>query len=192
MKKVLFLSIAVVLFAAQLASAHDPRAVAKNFSHTLTLEGAGKLMLSYKSLHFNEQGFNNRKQERALATFNRVWKSIGKLDTEFDVVIAGVQVPKGSYTLGFNFDANDNYKLVLSSGGKDMMIPLQSAMDGPSVNYLSFDVRPDNDTDTLIFEARYGKLRAYADAKVPFLAPHDHSGDKDAKKTETKPMEKKP
>jgi hypothetical protein len=174
MKKVLFCSLIVVMFSAQLASAHDPRSVAKNFSHTLTLEGAGKLTLSYKSLHFNEQGFNNRKQERALVTFNRVWKSIGKLDTDFDVVIAGVQVPKGSYTLGVNFDANDNYKLVLSSGGKDMMIPMQSAMDSPAVNYLSFDVRPDNDTDTLVFEARYGKLRAFAEAKVPFLSPHEH------------------
>jgi hypothetical protein len=55
------------------------------------------------------------------------------------------------------------------------MVPLQASMDGPAVNYLSFDVRPDNDTDALVFEARYGKLRAYADAKVPFLAPHDHS-----------------
>jgi hypothetical protein len=175
MKKVLFLSLIVVLFAAQLASAHDPRAVAKNFSHTLTLEGAGKLTLSYKSLHFNEQGFNNRKQERALATFNRIWKSIGKLDSDFDVVMAGVTVPKGSYTLGVTFDANDNYKLVLASGGKDILVPMQSAMDGPAVNYLSFDVRPDNDTDTLVFEARYGKLRAFAEAKVPYLAPHEHS-----------------
>lgn len=177
MKKVLFSSLVVVLFAAQIASAHDPRTVAKNFSHTLTLEGAGKLTLSYKSLHFNEQGFSNRKQERMLANFNRLWKSVGKLDSDFDIVVAGVQVPKGSYTMGFNFDANDAFKLVLSGGGKDIMIPLQSAMDGPTVNYLSFDVRPDNDTDTLVFEARYGKLRASASATVPYLAPHEH-GDK--------------
>src|SRR5215210_2884078 len=137
MKRVLFSSLIVVLFAAQIASAHDPRTVAKNFSHTLTLEGAGKLTVSYKSLHFNEQGFNNRKQERAVANFNRLWKSIGKLESDFDFVIGGVQVPKGSYTLGFNFDANDNFKLLLSGGGKDIMIPLQAAMDGPTVNYLS-------------------------------------------------------
>src|SRR5215211_1811996 len=134
MKKVLFSSLIVVLFAAQIASAHDPRTVAKNFSHTLTVEGAGKLTLSYKSLHYNEQGFNNRKQERMITNFNRLWKSIGKLDTDFDIVIGGVQVPKGSYTMGFNFDAGDNFKLVLSGGGKDMMIPLQAAMDGPTVN----------------------------------------------------------
>jgi opacity protein-like surface antigen len=178
MKKVLFSSLVVVLFAAQLASAHDPRTVAKNFSHTLTVEGAGKLTLSYKSLHFNEQGFNNRKQEKMLTNFNRLWKSIGKLDTDFDIVVGGVQVPKGSYTLGFNFDANDNFKLVLSGGGKDIMVPLQAAMDGPTVNYLSFDVRPDNETDTLILEARYGKLRASANATVPYLAPHEHTDKK--------------
>ena len=192
MKKVLFLSLITVLFAAQLAFAHDPRTVAKNFSHTLTVEGAGKLTLSYKSLHFNEQGFNNRKQERAMTTFNRLWKSIGKLDTDFDVVFAGVQVPKGSYTMGVNFDASDNFKLVLSSGGKDIMIPLQTAMDGPSVNYLSFDVRPDNETDTLVLEARYGKLRASANATVPYLAPHEHGDEKGAQKQESKPTEKKP
>jgi opacity protein-like surface antigen len=182
MKRLLLLSIATLLFAAQAASAHDPRTVAKDFSHTLTIEGAGKLTISYKSLHFNEQGFANRKQERMLANFNRLWKSVGKLDTDFDIVIAGVQVPKGSYSMGFNFDANDNFKLVLSGGGKEIMVPLQSALDGPTVNYLSLDVRPENDTDTLTLEARYGKLRASAEAKVPYLAPHEHGDGKEAPK----------
>jgi len=171
-------SLIVVLFAAQLIMAHDPRTVAKNLSHTLSIEGAGKLSLSYKSLHYNEQGFNARKTERALTNYNRLWKSIGKYDSEFDVTIGGVTVPKGSYTLGFNYDANDNYKLVLSSGGKELMIPMTSAMDGPAVNYLSFDVRPDNDTDTFTVEVRYGKLRTAAEMKVPYLAPHEHDDKK--------------
>src|SRR5262252_6198329 len=134
-------TIIVVLFAAQLAAAHDPRTVAKNLSHTLTIEGAGKLSLSYKSLHFNEPGWNQRKTERAMTTFNRLWKAIGKFDSEFDVTIGGTAVPKGSYTMGFNYDANDNYKLILSAAGKDLAIPMTAALDGPSVNYLSFDVR---------------------------------------------------
>ncbi|HKQ06496.1 MAG TPA: hypothetical protein VJ464_15280 [Blastocatellia bacterium] len=180
--KRLFASLIVALFAAQLTLAHDPRTVAKNLSHTLSIEGAGKLTLSYKSLHYNEQGFSQRKTERAMTTFNRLWKSIGKLDADFDVVIGGVTVPKGSYTLGFNYDADDNYKLVLSGGGKDIMIPMTAAMDGPSVNYLSFDVRPENDTDTFAVEVRYGKLRTAAEMKVPYLAPHEHE----------KPAEKKP
>jgi len=182
MKKTLITSLLVILFAA-VALAHDPRTVSKDFSHTLTVEGAGKLTLSYKSLHYNETNFNARKAERSLVAFNRLWKAIGKFDTDFPVVVGGVEVPKGSYTMGINFDANDNFKLVLGSGGKDLMIPLQFAMDGPSANYLTFDFRPENDSDTFAIEARYGKARVSAEAKVPFLSPHDHPA---------KPPEKKP
>jgi hypothetical protein len=171
-------SLIVVLFAAQLIFAHDPRTVAKNLSHTLSIDGAGKLSLSYKSLHYNEQGFSQRKTERALTNYNRLWKNIGKFDSEFDVTIGGVAVPKGSYTMGFNYDANDDYKLMLSSGGKDLAIPMTTSLDGPSINYLSFDVRPDNDTDTFTVEVRYGKLRTSAEIKVPYLAPHEHNDKK--------------
>jgi len=182
MKKVLFSSLLVVLFAAA-ALAHDPRTVARDFSHTLTLEGAGKLTLNYKSLHYNDTNFNARKDQTRLTVFNRLWKVIGKLDTEFDVVIAGIKVPKGSYTMGINFDADDNFKLVLGSGGKDITVPLQFTMDGPSANYLTFDFRPENDTDTFAIEARYGKARVTAEAKVPYLAAHEH---------DAKPADKKP
>jgi hypothetical protein len=57
-------------------------------------------------------------------------------------------------------------------------------MDGPSANYLTFDFRPENDTDTFSIEARYGKARVSAEAKVPYLAPHEHDA--------AKPAEKKP
>lgn len=170
MKRGLLLSTMVVLLVAQITFGHDPRTAAKDFSHSMMIEGLGKLTVSYKSLHFNEPAFNNRKAERALATFNRVWKSIGKFESEFDVVIAGVQVPKGSYGFGVNFDANDNYKLVLSGGGKEIMIPLTTVMDSPKVNYLSFDLRPENDTDAFTIEGRYGMVRVSAEVKVP----HDH------------------
>ncbi|HLF84133.1 MAG TPA: hypothetical protein VI837_08170 [Blastocatellia bacterium] len=185
MKKTLTTSLLVILLGA-VALAHDPRTVSKDFSHTLTVEGAGKLTLSYKSLHYNDANFNARKGP-ALVQFNRLWKAIGKLDTDFAVVIAGMQVPKGSYTMGINFDANDNFKLVLGSGGKDLLIPLQFAMDSPSANYLTFDFRPENDSDTFAIEARYGKARVSAEAKVPFLSPHDHPADGAAKPPEKKP-----
>lgn len=183
MKKTLTSSLLVMLFAASVALAHDPRTVSRDFSHTLTIEGAGKLTLSYKSLHYNDTNFNARKAERALVQFNRLWKAIGKFETDFPVVIAGVQVPKGSYSMGINFDANDNFKLVLGSGGKDLMIPMRFAVDGPSANYLTFDFRPENDSDTFAIEARYGKARVSAEAKVPYLAPHEH---------DAKPADKKP
>ena len=183
MKKALISTMLVVLLGA-VALAHDPRTVSKDFSHSLTVEGAGKLTLSYKSLHYNDANFNARKAERALVQFNRLWKAIGKFETDFPVVIAGVEVAKGSYTMGINFDANDNFKLVLGSGGKDLMIPMQFSMDGPSANYLTFDFRPENDSDTFAIEARYGKARVIAEAKVPFLSAHDHPA--------AKPGEKKP
>ena len=43
--KRLIASLIVLLFAATLSLAHDPRTVAKNLSHTLSIEGAGKLTL---------------------------------------------------------------------------------------------------------------------------------------------------
>ena len=64
-----------------------------------------------------------------------------------------------------------------------MMIPMQFSMDGPLANYLTFDFRPENDSDTFAIEARYGKARVIAEAKVPFLAAHDHPA---------KPADKKP
>jgi len=177
------LSIAALLLISVAAFAHDPRTVSRDFTHSLALEGAGKLSLHYKSLHFNETNFNARKTPRNLDTFNRLWKAIGKFESEFDVTIAGVNVPKGTYTMGINFDADDNFKLILGKGGQDISIPLQYSADGPATNYLTFDFRPDNDTDTFVIEARYGKARVSASAKVPYLAPHEH---------DSKPADKKP
>ncbi len=174
MKRTLLVLSIMLLGLSQAVSAHDPRTVARDFTHSMAIEGAGKFSLNYKSLHFNETNFNNRKAERALAAFNRVWKSIGKLDTEFEIVVAGVKVPKGSYTLGINYDANDNFKLVLASGGNEITAPMQFATGGPVVNYLSFDLRPDNDTDTFTIEGRYGPARIWAEVKVPYLASHGH------------------
>ena len=188
MKKALF-SVTLVLLFAIAALAHDPRTVAKDFSHTLTVEGAGKLTLSYKSLHWNEPVYKQAKANDQLRTrLNAgVWRKIGKLDSEFDVVIAGTQVPKGSYDLGISFGANDDFALLLRGGGKDLKIPLQTTADSPEVTYLSFDVRPTSDTDSFVLEGRSGKFRCVAEMKVPYLAPHEHSSDGSAKPAEKKP-----
>src|SRR5262245_4946581 len=175
MKKVLFSSLLVVLFAVA-SFAHDPRTVAKDFSHSLSVEGAGKLTLSYKSLHWNEAVYTQTKtNEQLRQRLNAgVWRKIGKLDTEFDVVIGGTQVPKGSYDMGISFGAKDDFSLLLRGGGKDLTIPLQTSNDGAEVTYLSFDLRPTSDTDSFVFEGRSGKFRCTAEVKVPYLAPHEH------------------
>lgn len=171
MKKAFLQSLMIMIVAAQFATAQDSRAVARGFTHTMSVEGAGNITLSYRSLHYNEPAYLSAKQnERTLTNLNRLWKKIGKLDTDFDIMIGDVRVPKGSYDLGFNFDAKDNFKLILAAGGNELTIPLQAATDGPLVNYLSFDLRPENATDTFTFEGRYGKIRTSAAVKVPFLA----------------------
>jgi hypothetical protein len=189
MKRVLFSLSVLVLLSVQVVLAHDPRTVAKDFSHTLTIEGAGKLTLSYKSLHWNEPVYMSAKQNDQLrARLNAgVWKKIGKLDTDFDVTIGGVQVPKGSYSLGIGFGASDDFSLILGSGGKDITIPLQTASDSPVVTYLSFDLRPTSDTDSFVLEGRSGKFRCSAEVKVPYLAPHEHPAGNGHANMEKKP-----
>jgi hypothetical protein len=188
MKRVLFSCCLLPLFVA-VVLAHDPRTVAKDFSHTLTVEGAGKLTLSYKSLHWNEAVYaNTKKNDQLRQRLNAgVWRKIGKLDTDFDVVISGTQVPKGSYDMGISFGANDDFALLLRGGGKDLTIPLRTSADSPEVTYLSFDLRPTSDTDSFVLEGRSGKFRCSAEMKVPYLAPHEHAADGTAKPPEKKP-----
>jgi hypothetical protein len=188
MKKAFYTSVLVLMFAAA-ALAHDPRTVAKDFSHTLSVEGAGKLTLSYKSLHWNEAVYNQTKANAQLRTrLNAgVWRKIGKLDTDFDVVIGGTQVAKGSYDMGISFGANDDFALLLRASGKDLTIPLKTSADSPDVAYLSFDLRPTSDTDSFVLEGRSGKFRCSAEVKVPYLAPHEHPADGTAKPPDKKP-----
>jgi len=184
MKKTLFSALVIVL-AVQIAMAHDPRTVAKDFSHTLTVEGAGKLTISYKSLHWNEPVYlNTKKNETLRQRLNAgLWKKIGKLDSEFDVVLGGTPVAKGSYDMGISFGANDDFALLLRSGGKEISVPFKTSAGATEVSYLSFDLRPTSDTDSFLLEARSGKFSCAAEVKVPYLSAHDH---------DSKPAEKKP
>ena len=185
MKKMVFSALIVVLCAVQIATAHDPRTVAKDFSHTLSIEGAGKLTISYKSLHWNEPVYlNTKKNETLRQRLNAgLWKKIGKLDSEFDIVIGGTAVAKGSYDMGISFGANDDFALLLRSAGKEISVPFKTSAGATEVSYLSFDLRPSSDTDAFTLEARSGKFSCAAEVKVPYLAAHEH---------DSKPAEKKP
>jgi hypothetical protein len=177
MKKILILSVFAVLLAAQAVQAHDPRTVARDFSHTLSIEGAGKFTISWKSLHWNEPTYLNAKKNDQLRQRlnNGLWKKIGKVDTDFDIVIGGNQVAKGSYDLGITFGAADDFALVLRGAGKEMTIPLKTTNEASEVTYLSFDLRPASDTDAFIIEGRSGKFRCSTDVKVPYLSDtHEH------------------
>jgi hypothetical protein len=180
MKKIFFSTLLVVFFVAQSALAHDPRTVAKEFSHSMMIDGAGKLTLSYKSLHWNESAYLGMKKDETLRkrVVGSLWKNIGKFETEFDVVIAGVKVPKGSYTFGLWFGADDDFKIVLGAGGKDLTLDLKTATDGPLVTFLTFDLRSTDAPDTFTIEGRGGKFRSSAEVKVPYLSEHNHPAEK--------------
>jgi hypothetical protein len=81
-----------------------------------------------------------------------------------------VKVPKGSYSLGINFDGNDNFKLVLGGTGGEISVPLKTAADNPVVSHLTFDIRPTDDPNIFLIEGRSGKFRCSADVKVS----HEH------------------
>ena len=173
------LSALLVLTAVSFSLAHDPRTTAKEFSHSLNVEGSGKLALTYRSLHWNEPAYNTMKRDDNLRqrVVGSLWKRIGKVNADFDVVIGGVAVPKGSYDLGIHFGKADDFSLVLGAAGKDLTIPLKTVSDGPMVNYLTFDLRPTDKPDTFLIEGRGGKFICSAELRVPSLAPHEH-GDK--------------
>jgi len=171
MRKRAILAPLFVLMLAGLSMAQGQRPNPSEFSHSVSIEGAGKLTVTYKSLHWNEQAYATAKlNEQIRERLNSsLWKRIGTLTTDFDVTIGGVPIPKGSYGLGINFDASDNFKLVLGNGGKDIMVPLTTQQDGPMVNYLTFDVRP-AEGGGFIIEGRSGKFRSWAEIKLPAMS----------------------
>jgi hypothetical protein len=167
MKSTFGFGAAVVLILATIGYGQAPKPEAE-FSHSLTVAGTGKLTLKYRSLHWNEPAYASAKSNPQIRERlnSGLWKRIGTLDSDFDFSIGGIDVPKGSYSLGINFDGNDNFKLVLGSGGKDIFVPLQTQQDSPVVNYLTFDVRP-ADADSFVLEGRSGKFRSWANIKMP-------------------------
>lgn len=180
MKRVMFSAVAVLFVLALTVSAHDPRTTAKEFSHSMKIEGAGKLTLTYKSMHWNEPAYANLKKNDQLREriVGSLWKKIGTLEAEFDVVISGVTVPKGTYDFGLWFDANDTFKVVLGASGKDMKIDLATVKDAAVVNYLTFDFRPTDKVDAFTLEGRGGNFRCSTEVKVPYLAEHNHPAEK--------------
>ncbi|HYL99544.1 MAG TPA: hypothetical protein VEZ90_11370 [Blastocatellia bacterium] len=171
------LTVLALVTASQSTLAQGQRTVEKDFSHSLSIEGTGKLTLNYKSLHWNGPAYESAKKNDQMRDRlnSSLWKRLGKLDSEFDFTIGGFAVPKGSYSFGINFDANDNFKLVLLNGEKETDIPLKTEADEPMVDYLTFDIRP-SAGDAFVIEGRCGKFRATADIKVPSLSASSGSG----------------
>jgi hypothetical protein len=178
MRRLILATLPALVLAASIALAHDPRTVAKDFTHGLKIEGAGTLNLTYKSLHFNESVY---KRMQADDTFRQrmnagVWADIGSVDAGFDVVLGQEKVAKGRYTLGLGFGPSDAFALVLKGTDKATTVPLKSTSDNPDVAYLTFALYPTDKPDTFVLEGRCGKYRATTDVTVPYLGEHAHPG----------------
>lgn len=178
MKKLLALMAAVALVGATAirVGAHDPRTTAKDFGHSLSIEGAGKLELKYKAMHWNEQAYQTfmKDETRRKGVNTRVWNNIGTADLGFTVVIGDQTIDKGSYPFGLNLDGNDKFSIALKIGDQVKTFPLEISTGDP-VEYLTFSIYPVFEKpDTFVLEGRGGKFRGKTMLKVPYLAEHGH------------------
>lgn len=155
-------------------SAHDPRTTAKDFSHALTIEGAGKMELKYKSMHWNEEAYqrfqsddNIRKRVNA-----GMWNNIGSLDLGFDVTLGGQPLSKGTYPFGLNIEPAGKFSLVVKVGADSKMLPLEVSSGTEQVDFLTFAIYPTAKTDVFTLEGRGGKFRGQTSVTVPYLAEH--------------------
>ncbi|MBI4446258.1 MAG: hypothetical protein HY645_10155 [Acidobacteria bacterium] len=155
--------------------AHDPRTTAKEVGVRVAIEGEGNITLRYKSLHFNQPVYEKMKSDpQFLAMINqRVWNNIGSAQFEFDVVVGGVSIPKGTYEFGLNVESGDQFSLVLVEGSTSHKIPLEvePTLDMP---YLTFAIAVTEQAENLLFEGRCGKFRGTVSVVVPGLKEHLH------------------
>lgn len=163
------------------AAAHDPRTTAKDFQSAMIIEGAGKALIEYKAMHFNQGTYDRMKtneqfRQRMSST---VWNNIGKANLDFDVKFGEETVAKGSYDFGIDIGADDSFSLVFGEGAGARKIQLQTITgDNVSGEYLSVNMTPTTEPDRFMIEARCGKFRSWQTFQVPYLGAHEHPEEK--------------
>lgn len=155
-------------------SAHDPRTTAKDFSHALTIEGAGKMELKYKSMHWNEEAYKRLQTDEAIRkrVNTVVWNNIGTLDLGFDITLGGQALAKGAYPFGLNVEPAGQFSLAVKVGNDLKVLPLEVSDSAEQVDFLTFAIYPTAKTDVFTLEGRGGKFRGKTSVTVPYLAEH--------------------
>jgi hypothetical protein len=164
--------------------AHDPRTTAKDFQTGLTIEGAGKALIEYKAMHFNQATWDRMKANEQFRQriSSSVWNNIGKANLGFDIQFGPESLAKGTYDFGIDIDANETFSLVFTAAGATKKFKLQTITgENLSTDFLSISMTPTAEPDQFVMEARCGKFRGWQTFKVPYLAAHDHPGDKPTK-----------
>lgn len=165
---------AVVLASAAPAGAHDPRTTARDFQHTLLLEGQPALALRYKALHWNPGAYERFKSDASVRqrVNERVWNALGTAEVGRELNLAGRPLAKGSYPFGVNIEGGDRFALVLKLGDKLETIPFETGPSGEVHEYLTFTLAPGDKPDTFVLEGRCGSFRGRVPVVFPYLAEH--------------------
>jgi hypothetical protein len=159
---------------------HDPRTTAKKLSQGLEVDGAGKLALEYKALHFNSEMFERAKKSQRYMDFlnAQIWGRMGAAKLGFDVVAGDAKLAAGDYEFGVNMTPAEEFSVVFWKAQEKIAVPLTIERDQKPVPYLSVVLLATDDVDTFELEARCGPFRGTADVKVPYLSEdHDHPAD---------------
>ena len=154
---------------------HDPRTTAKKLSQGLEVEGAGKLALDYKALHFNKEMFDRARNRADFMDFlnAEVWGRMGKATVGFELVSGSVSLAPGDYDFGINMTPAEEFSIVFWRGQEKKELKLEVERDQKPVPYLSITLMATDAADTFTLEARCGPYRGTVGVKVPYLS-EDH------------------
>ncbi len=97
---------------------HDPRTTAKKLSQGLEVDGAGKLTLEYKALHFNPENFERaKKSQRFMDYLNaQIWGRMGTAKLGFDLTSGDAKLAAGDYEFGINMTPAEEFSVVFWNG----------------------------------------------------------------------------
>jgi len=156
---------------------HDPRTVAKKLSQGLEVDGAGKLQIDYKALHFNADNFKRASANpKMMDYFNaNIWGKLGTAKLGFDLEAGDVKLTPGDYEFGINMTAGEEFSFVDWKATEKLVVPLKVEKDQKAVSYLTVTLMASDEPDMFLLEARCGPYRGTAEIDVPFLSEeHAH------------------
>jgi len=155
---------------------HDPRTVAKKLSQGLEVDGAGKLQIDYKALHFNEANFKAATTKPKLMDYfnSNIWGKLGTAKLGFELVAGDVKLPAGDYEFGINMTAGEEFSVVFWKGTEKKVVPLKVEREQKPVSYLTVTLMASDEPNLFVLEARCGPYRGTADIDVPYLS-EDHA-----------------
>jgi len=170
-------AVAAPMVRASVLLRHDPRTTAKKLSQGLEVEGAGKLALDYKALHFNKEMFERARNTPGFMDFlnAEVWGRMGKATLGFELVSGNLRLAPGDYDFGINMTPAEEFSIVFWQGQEKKELKLDVERDQKPTPYFTVALMATDAADTFLLEARCGPYRGTVGVKVPYLSEeHGH------------------